>query len=66
MFVWLFEIGLSVWGWFKDKTQRDLGKMEQQNADAKAAVKALDAELVAAVNRPTDKQLSDELLHGEF
>lgn len=66
MFGWLFDIldgALSLWGWFKDKGQRDLGKKEQQNADAKSTIKTLDAELAASVKRPTP---ADSLRKHDF
>lgn len=52
--------------WFSGYNQRQLGKQQQQNEDEKIVVRENKAELQAAVNRPNDQQLSDELRGGHF
>ena len=69
MFDWvkdILELAVGVWNYFRDKTQQEIGAEKQENKDLEASAKTEDAELEAAVNRPTDAALHDDLRHGNF
>jgi hypothetical protein len=69
MFGWvtdLLELAVGLWNYFRDKTQQEIGAEKQENADLEASAKTEDAELEAAVNRPSDAALDDKLLHHDF
>jgi len=56
----------ALWGWFRGNKDREIGRDEQLNADAEETIRTQKAELDAAVDRPSDAGLSDELRSGKF
>jgi len=56
----------ALWGWLRGNKDREIGKDEQLNADAKETIRTQKAELDAAVSRPSDTELSDSLRRGQF
>jgi hypothetical protein len=57
---------LGLWNFFHDKSEQEIGAAKQENKDLEATAKTEDAELQAAVDRPTDAALDHELLNGDY
>jgi hypothetical protein len=57
---------LRIWDYLHDKAQQQIGAEKQKNADDKVTVAKQDAELQAAIDRPSDSQLDDSLRRGKF